>query len=117
MGKTVKDREYSFQHCKERAKERYGLELTRDAWEQWAEECRRTVEFAIYTNTNGKIVQTTHVIYWWGVKLIVVYENKRDCITTLLPPEKDLHFAGRLVDKPRYCLGCSDVHRPTERCV
>ena len=114
--KTVKDREYSFAHCSERAKQRYGIELTRQAWEEWADDCRNSISSALYTNTNDKVIQTTHVIYYWGVKFIVVYENKRDCITTLLPPEKDYHFAGRLVDKPVYC-GCGSWHRRTERCA
>jgi hypothetical protein len=116
MAKTIRDREYSFDHCVQRALERYGLKLPRDIWEAWAADCREGLDLAIYKNVNGDVTQTTHVLYWWGVKLIVVYEDKRDCITTLLPPEKDFHFAGRLVDKPRYC-GCGEVHRRTERCA
>jgi hypothetical protein len=116
MGKTVKDREYSFNHCVERAEQRYGLALTRQAWEDWATQCREGLD-AIHRNVNGDVIQTTHVIYWWGVKIIVVYEDKRDCITTLLPPEKDYHFAGRLIDKARFCAKCSEVHRPSDACI
>ena len=116
MAKTIKDKEYSFAHCVERARQRYGVaEFSRGLWESWATYCRNHLDSAIHVNINGDVIQTTHVIYEQGTKFIVVYENKRDCVTTLLPPEKDYHFAGRLVDKPRYC-GCGEVHRPTERC-
>jgi hypothetical protein len=116
MGKLIKNREYSFHHCQQRAKERYGIFLTRQDWEDWAEDCRNSISSALYTNVNGRVIQTTHVIYYWGMKFIVVYENKRDCITTLLPPEKDYHFAGRLSDKPQYHI-CGCFHRPSERCA
>lgn len=111
--KTVKDKAYSYEHCKERASQRYDLTLTLEIYKEWDKLVRQSP--AIHTNTDKDTVQTTHVIYWQDTKIICVFENKRDCITTLLPPEKDLHFCGRLNDKPRFCE-CGNWHRPSAKC-
>jgi hypothetical protein len=95
--KTKKDRNYSFAHCQQRASERYSVEdLPREVWEFWASHCKSGHYPVLYTNKNGDIIQTTHIAHWSDKKFIVVYENKRDCITTLLPPNKEYHFCGKL---------------------
>lgn len=83
---TKKSRAYSFEHTKQRAKERYGLDLDQKTYDKWCALAKKAK--AINTEKDGKVIQTTHIILWNNLKVICVYENIRDCITTVLPPEQ-----------------------------
>lgn len=79
MGKSKE-----YEHCKFRAQERYGINLTYDDWKFLADLCIK--ENQVDKQVDGKTIQTTHIILWENVKLPVIFENSRHCITTILPP-------------------------------
>lgn len=82
----MKNKAYSFGHTKQRAKERYNIDLDQRTYDKWCVLARKAD--VINTEKDGQKVQTTHVIVWNNEKIVCVYENIRDCITTVLPPEQ-----------------------------
>lgn len=83
--KTIKDIEYSFDHTRERISERYGIDITR---EDYNELCRRAnlkenVEF-MSEDSQKNDVQVVLVMPFKDVQLKVVWSTSRQCITTAL---------------------------------
>ncbi len=84
--KTVKDLEYSFNHCKQRLKERYGIELSRERYDHlnrmlWK---IRDPEYAISVDNNGD-----QEVYQWTwdepcIEILLVWSNSKKRITTVL---------------------------------
>jgi hypothetical protein len=66
--KTKKDKTYSYQHTKERALERYGIELTPEIYDQWNALC--TYDTRIQIDKSNQ--QQVHVIKWEGQQITVV---------------------------------------------
>lgn len=81
----MKDANYSFEHTKERTLERYGFVLSKSVYDAWCRRC--TPETEISRQVDKKIIQTVHVIDWLGRPVRCVFENKRNCVTTVLPLE------------------------------
>jgi len=84
-----------FEHCRQRASERYGFTLDRPTWEQLSRQAGRHVAkqkvLNIETNKNGT-QYTLELAYYdeaYQHIFFVVFEDRRGCLTTFLPPE---HF-------------------------
>ena len=91
MGKTRKDRNYSFNHTKQRILERYNLEITREWYDEM---CDRIInnrpgwrqidlipqddDTQIIIELNGSCLVES------GDEIIVVWSDKRQYITTAL---------------------------------
>ncbi len=91
--KNLDPRTYSRQHCQERARERYGDDLTDNAYESLTERIRQHLNgnkaYALgckHINTEG--TQVTLVVEHWGKKWIAVFDMETDILKTLLPPEQ-----------------------------
>ena len=86
--KTIKDIEYSFEHTRERIKERYGVDINR---EDYNELCVRAnlkenvVFMSEKKQKNG--VQQVLIMPFKDVQLKVVWSTSRQCITTVLPKD------------------------------
>ena len=84
--KTIKDYEYSFNHCKQRLKERYGIELSRRRYDHLNKILKkiRNPKDAISIDNNGD-----QEIYQWTwtipcVNILLVWSNSKERITTIL---------------------------------
>ena len=91
--KTKKDKAYSYEHTKERALERYGIELTPEIYERWNKLC--TYDTRIQMDVNNK--QQVHIIEWEGKHLTVVksfsrFSSEEEYIKTVLPEGTKLMF-------------------------
>ncbi len=107
MKRAKNSREYSLQHCQERARERYEFDLTEAQYDQI---CQRldlhftkpgATKFAV-VNTEGKQVTMLipitipplpresgkRVAKRDSVLLVVVYDTEHKLLKTLLPPEQ-----------------------------
>lgn len=88
--KTVKDREYSFNHFKDRLKERYDLDISREEYEKM---CSDIKTFTPISTEKQK--RDTQKIYFTALEsaehkqllMKVVWSEKRQCLTTVLPKE------------------------------
>ncbi len=89
--KTKKDKSYSYEHTKQRALERYGIELTPKMYEEWAN--RATAANCIQVDKSN--IQTVHNIEWNGTLVTIVYkhtEKNGSYIATVLPEGTKLMF-------------------------
>jgi hypothetical protein len=92
--KTIKDIEYSYKHTKDRFKERYDIELSRNDYDHLCDIIRNSLENVDFV-TNADIwvehlKNDTQYIIGFPLKLkgkdvVVVWSEQRDCITTALP--------------------------------
>jgi hypothetical protein len=92
MVKTEKDSSYSIEHCIQRYKERYGKNLT---IEEYTKLNKRTQNWFKYPTDEFKEVSKDKIsednysyilAYTFNDELTyLVYETKRNCITTFLP--------------------------------
>ncbi len=86
MGKTVKDRNYSFKHTKVRLKERYDIDITEDDYNHL---CKK-----IETGADAKVVMiecqkgdeqiTYDILFHYKGVIRVVWSKTRGYITTAL---------------------------------
>lgn len=89
--KTIKDKEYSFNHFKNNLKTRYDLDITRDAYDKL---CSQVSEHFTPISTE-KQKRDTQRIYLVSFDLPdnkqllakLVWSEKRQCLTTVLPKE------------------------------
>lgn len=98
--KTKKDKHYSFNHTKERALARYGIELTPEIITEWNTLC--TYDNRIQIDKSNK--QQVHVIQWKGRSITVVKSlsdksTEEEYIKTVLPEGTKLMFG---TDAPNY---------------
>lgn len=84
--KTVKDREYSFNHTKERLSERFDLSLTRKEYKTL---CSLINKKTLLVKEDDK--QEIHLISWKNKKIKAVFNLDKQYITTVLP-DKDFCF-------------------------
>jgi len=80
--KTVKDKEYSFNHTKERLSERYNLSLSKKEYETL---CSLISKKTLLVKEND--IQEIHLILWKNKRIKAVYNQEKQCITTVLPGE------------------------------
>lgn len=114
MPKTDKNPDYSFDHCVQRVKERYGQDLTLKQYNEW----NKSLQLWVKTNgdaikfTKGKqtveyngIITLSNIMPLSKIKIndknisytfkyvdsdsiyYLVFETERNCITTFLPPK------------------------------
>jgi hypothetical protein len=98
--KTKKDKAYSYEHCKERALQRYDVILTPEIYKEWNQLC--TYDNRIQMDVSNR--QQVHVIKWKD-KLITVVKSlsnttaQEEYIKTVLPEGTKLMFG---TDAPNY---------------
>jgi predicted metalloenzyme YecM len=83
--KTVKDREYSFNHTKKRLKERYDIDITMEDYDHICFKVKnhKDVKLIMAENKQQEL-QFTYDYLHNGEKIRVVWSDERDCITTAL---------------------------------
>jgi len=91
--KTKKDKAYSYEHTKERALERYGIELTLEIYEEWNKLCTYQTRIQIDQYNS----QAVHQIQWRGRFIVVVQKylphgTFEPYIRTVLPEGTKLMF-------------------------
>jgi len=87
MGKTRKDRNYSFEHTKLRILQRYNLEITLDAYNYLCHMIKNNINITLIDKEEQK--NDVQSIYDLDLgldgKIRVVWSNERNYITTALP--------------------------------
>lgn len=87
--KTRKDKAYSFNHTKERALERYNINLTKEIYEEWALMCTWKTRLQIDESN----MQEVHRIWWEGHPItVVVCQENPHFVKTVLPEGHKLMF-------------------------
>lgn len=81
--KTIKDKEYSFNHTKERLKERFNLSLTRNEYKMLCNICDLKT---LVTKENKD--QEIHKIFFKDRYIMFTFNTKKGWITTALPERK-----------------------------
>jgi hypothetical protein len=87
MGKTSKDRNYSFEHTKLRILQRYNLEITLDTYNYLCHMIKNNINITLVDKEEQKNdVQSIYDLDL-GIdgKIRVVWSNERNYITTALP--------------------------------
>lgn len=87
MPKTIRDQLYSFEHCIQRYKERYGKDLSKNEYTVLCEKAKEMIKDGKYSAEEKTATTEQYIIEVDGV--ICVYEIERGCITTFLPPLKE----------------------------
>lgn len=108
--KTKKDKSYSYEHTKQRAFERYGIELTEDVWNQWA----KLANFDNRIQSDRFNRQDVHRIDWQGQQITIVCKTNQygHYVSTVLPEGTQLMF-GKAVP---FSCNCGARHFVTEAC-
>jgi len=86
MGKTIKDRTYSFNHTKQRLKERYDIDIEVNHYDHMCEKILNK-NGAIWVETEYQKNDTQRVYdleFEFRGPIRVVWSEKRQCITTAL---------------------------------
>ena len=87
MGKTRKDRNYSFEHTKLRILQRYNLRITLDAYNYLCHMIKNNINITLIDKEEQK--NDVQSIYDLDLgldgKIRVVWSNERNYITTALP--------------------------------
>jgi len=82
--KTIKDKEYSFNHTKDRLRERFDLLLTRNEYEMLCNICNSKT-LVIKESKDQEI----HTIFFKGRYIKFTFSTKKSCITTVLPEKRN----------------------------
>jgi len=84
--KNLDQEEYSYQHTKQRLLERYGMTISKVEYHKLCKKVReRKNIISIGTNQQKKGLQLVIDTLFKSKIITVVWENDRDCITTVLP--------------------------------
>ncbi|KKN63688.1 hypothetical protein LCGC14_0499230 [marine sediment metagenome] len=93
--KNQSPREYSLQHCKDRARERYAFELLDNDYDVLCNSVREELVGDCFIGgisrlkkVNQEGSQYTFIVVLRGRELVVVFDAGRSLVTTLLPPEQ-----------------------------
>ena len=91
--KTVKDRQYSFEHTRKRLKERYDININMEQYDQICQKVidQKDVELIMIENQLNDVQYTYDLHFLHRDDIRVVWSDARRCITTVLP-------LGRLID-------------------
>jgi len=86
MGKTVKDRNYSFKHTQQRLKERYGIDITLEDYDRLCKkvESNRDVLLIMIEKQDGGDQYTYDINFKYRGTIRVVWNKKKQYITTAL---------------------------------
>ena len=90
MSKTIKDREYSFNHTKTRLKERYDIDISRRDYEYLCKkvEGKKDASFVMVEYQKNDTQYTYDLRFRYRTSIRVVWSENRNCITTVLLKEK-----------------------------
>ena len=87
MGKTRKDRNYSFEHTKLRILQRYNFDITLDQYNYFCHMIKNNINITLIDQEEQK--NDVQLIYDLDLdldgKIRVVWSNERNYITTALP--------------------------------
>ena len=78
--RTKKDEKFSFLHTRQRMSERYGLELNWKEYRTLSRDMKLAKEY-----TSEKQGQRVSTLMFKGTPVIVVFDEKRQRVTTVLP--------------------------------
>lgn len=81
--KTIKDKQYSFKHVKKRLKERYDLDITMDEYNILNLVTILDIPKNIEHQKND--TQFTYDVMFKRKMIRIVYSDKRNLVTTVLP--------------------------------
>ena len=81
--KTIKDKNYNFNHTKERLKERFNLPLTQDEYESLCNDVCGSTLIA-----KESVDQEIHKIFFKGLHIKFTFSRKNGRITTVIPKER-----------------------------
>ena len=81
--KTIKDKNYSFNHVKKRLTERYNLDITIDEYDRLCLVDKLDIPITVEHQKND--IQKVYDILFKGKIIRVVWNDKRQLITTVLP--------------------------------
>ena len=87
--KTIKDKKYSFNHTKERLRERFDLLLTEKEYESLCKLCESNVNYADTLVVKESEDQEIYQLFFKGYMIKFVFNNKKGYITTALPKRKE----------------------------
>lgn len=87
--KTIKDKEYSFNHTKERLRERFDLLLTKKEYKSLCNICKSDVKYLNTLVIKESEDQEIHKIFFKGCNIKFTFNNKKGYITTALPERKE----------------------------
>jgi predicted component of type VI protein secretion system len=85
--KTIKDYNYSYNHVKQRLKERHNLEIDKDFYDRMNKNIKPYISnyaFSFEVDNNGE--QEIHPMFIKNKIVKVVYSLSKERITTVLPP-------------------------------
>ena len=85
--KTIKNKEYSFNHYKQRLNERYNLNITKKEYNKRCSMVKKTFKL-ISIEKQKKDIQTIYIGEWKNISIKVVWSDYRKCLTTVLPKEE-----------------------------
>ena len=93
--KNQNPREYSLQHCKDRARERYDFELLDNDYDALTHQIRNDIVASLFPNDTSKFprinqegAQITLIVPLRKRKLVCVFDMDSSLLKTLLPPEQ-----------------------------
>lgn len=86
MGKTKKDRNYSFKHTQQRLKERYNIDITQEHYDTLCDNIKNNKGVILVMEEKQKNdTQHTYDLHFpRRSEIRVVWSEKRQCITTAL---------------------------------
>jgi len=102
--KTKKDRNYSFNHFKERLKERYDIDITLDEYDKFCNIIIHGKKFLINTEKQKNDIQEIYDVPIGGILIRVVWSKEKQLLTTALPKPKEHH------------IWCNYYILPVEKC-
>lgn len=89
--KTIKDIEYSFNHTKDRFKERYDIDISKNDYDHLCDITRNNFQYIDFVSVEKQKHDTQYVIdlpsKFKGKNIRIVWSIARDCVTTVLPEE------------------------------
>lgn len=86
--KNMDQKEYSFQHTKERCKERYGIDLSKMDYSYLCSKIKdRQCEFISHAKQGNGVQSICKVNFFNEADLYAVYLNETELIKTVLPRE------------------------------
>ena len=109
--KTKKDRIYSFNHFKERLKERYDLDINEDEYDQFCNVIISGKKFLINTERQKKDIQETYDIPVGGILIRVVWSRGKQLLTTALPIRQHHIWCNFPHRNPDTCKMCERFYR------
>jgi len=109
--KTKKDKNYSFNHFKERLKERYDLDITQDEYNQFCNVIIHGKKFLINIEKQKNDIQEIYDIPTGGILIRVVWSIEKQLLTTALPIRQHHIWCNFPHTNPDTCKMCKRFYR------